>query len=260
MDTSYLELLQSPKKRYDDAPIIKGSCLVIADLQIPFQDGQFLLQVLELAEKWGITQGVSAGDFFNEAAFTKLPTKPSNRDWKEEATMAENVYKAMSHYVPNWLFILGNHDAYILQELNNQLEHQDILKLSNINASSTEYYWCVIEDRLGNKWRISHPKSTSVVHGKIPQGLARKYKMNIIAGHGHLAAMSPDDSGDFCCIDSGICCDPYKLDYVIERDNLRPRMNQGAVILKEVNGFMYPYHLQPKWTDWEALGKLYKGD
>ena len=253
-----MELLQSTKKRYDDAPVIKGSCLVIADLQIPFQDGQFLLKVLDLANKWNVTQGLSAGDFFNEAAFTSLPTKPSNRDWKEEAGIAENVYKAMLRYVPDWLFILGNHDAYILRELSNQLTHTDILKLSNISASNTDYYWCIIEDKQHNKWRVSHPKNTSTVHGKVPQGLAHKYKMNVIAGHGHLAAMSPDDTGEFCCIDSGICCDPELLDYVNERDNLRPKMNQGAVILKEVNGTIFPYHLQPKWTDWKALGKLYK--
>ena len=257
-NTTDLAQLQSPKKRLDDAPLVQGSVLIIADLQIPYQDGPFLFNLLSLAKAWGITQGISAGDFFNESAFSPLCNKATAKDWEEEARVAGNVYSVMQKYVPNWLFLLGNHDAYILHALENQITHKDVLTIANIDAKSTNYYWCTVVDHQGNMWRVSHPKNTSTAPIRIPQLLSRKFKMNIIAGHGHLSGMSPDDSGDYCCIDTGICCDPDRLDYATERDNTRPKMTQGAVILKEADGILYPYHILPKWTDWGNLRRLYK--
>lgn len=257
MDELDLLKLQSPKKRWDDAPVINGSVLIVADLQVPYQDGAFLLNLLELAKAWGVTQGISAGDFFNENAFSPLCHNHAEQDWEKEVETANNVFSIMEKYVPDWLFLLGNHDAYILTALKNHITHAHVLQLADIKAKATNYYWCVVEDPKGNQWRISHPRNTSNIPARVPQLLARKYKMHIIAGHGHLSGMSPDDSGDFCCIDSGICCDPERLDYATERDNTRPKMTQGAVILKEVDGILYPYHILPKWTDWENLRRLY---
>jgi len=64
-----LQGIMSPKMVFNAAPVLHGSALVIMDCQIPYHDGEFMLKLLELAQLWGIKQGVSGGDFFNQAAW-----------------------------------------------------------------------------------------------------------------------------------------------------------------------------------------------
>jgi len=248
----------SEKPVYDKAPVLQGSAVILFDVQCPFQDGEFIYNVLTLASAWGIKQGISGGDFFNEGAFSLFLHRPEDTIWKEESKKATELIKVMLELVPEWMFILGNHDAFLLKKLAHQLDHEDLLRLVNApNAvKATDYYWCLVLDSEGNKWRITHPRNVSVIHGRVPQRLSDKFGCNIIAGHGHLAGITYSQSGEYIAIDVGICCDPRRLDYAMERDNLRPIQNQGAVILREVKGKIYPYHLLPKFTDWETMKKL----
>ena len=251
--------LTSERPDYNQAPVLKGSVLILFDMQIPYQDGDFVFRMLELAKAWGIKQAISGGDFFNEGAFSFFMYKPEERIWHAEAEKAKEIATVMVSCIRKWVMMLGNHDASLLKLLAHQLNHQDLMRLADMPRSlyATDYYWCVVKDKKGNEWRITHPRNVSVIHGRVPVRLANVYKQNIVAGHGHLAAFSPDESGTFCCIDAGVCCDPVKLDYPQERDNLRPQMNRGAVILKEVDGIIHPYHIIPEWADWEALMRLY---
>jgi len=230
------------------------------DMQVPYQDGEFVLRMLELAKKWKVKQGISGGDFFNQAAFSIFTNDPMESIWKTEAEKAKEVATVMVKYVPDWTFIMGNHDALLLRKLAEQLDHKDLMRLASMptRVEATDYYWCIVVDPQGNEWRITHPRNISMIPGRVPQRLAEKYHQNIVSGHGHLVGLSPDSSGEFLCIDCGICCDPLKLDYPTKRDSLRPVMAQGAVILKEVDGKIYPYHILPQWADWDALGRLYR--
>lgn len=252
----------STKQMYNDPIIIRGSTLVLMDMQVPYQDGEFVLNVLKVAKAWDIKQGILGGDFFNMNAFSIFFTKPEDSIWHDEAQVAERIAGIMLRYVPKWMMVMGNHDCFLLKKLAHQLDCNDLLKLADmpVGYEASNYFWCLVEDRQGNKWRITHPRNISVIHGRVPQRLASKYQQNIISGHGHLAATSPDDSGNFYCADCGVCCDPERLDYSEERDSTRPRMNRGAVILKEVGGRIYPYHIMPQWADWQALERLYKED
>jgi len=251
--------LKSTKPDFNKAPVLSGSVLILMDMQIPFQDGDFIFHMLELAKSWGIKQGISGGDFFNEAAFSFFLHDPKEKVWQAEAEEARKIAEIMKKYVPRWTMILGNHDAFLLKRLEHQFGHQDLFYLARIlnGFKATDYYWCIVKDKNGTEWRITHPRNASVIHGRVPERLALKYQQNIVSGHGHLAGWSPDDSGKFLCIDAGVCCDPLKLDYTQERDSIRPRMNEGAVILKEFDGVIYPYHIMPDWADWDALKKLY---
>jgi len=253
------ELLESTKPTYDRPPVLRGSVLILQDVQIPYHDGEFIYNLLEVAQAWGVKQGISNGDFFNQAAFSFFQYAPEERVWQAEAEKARDVSKAMREFIPRWTMLLGNHDAFLLKKLEHQFGHQDIYELAKIKKAfkATNYYWCIVRDKKGNEWRVTHPRNVSVIHGRVPTRLASKYHQNIIAGHGHLVGVSPDDSGSYLCIDAGVCCEPLKLDYAQERDSTRPRMNKGAVILKEVNGRIYPYHIMPEWADWEALKRLY---
>jgi len=255
-------VLLSDKPSYTTAPAIQGSVVILMDVQIPFQDGEFILNVLDLADSWGVKQGISGGDFFNESAFSIFAHKPEDMIWAEEAEKAREVAEVMLKFIPQWTFLLGNHDAFLLKKLGHQFNHEALLRLAEMprGCIATDYYWCLVKDAQGSEWRVSHPRSVSVLPTRVPARLADRYHQNIVSGHGHLAGVSCDFSGKHLCIDAGVACDISKLDYVMERDSVRPQPNQGAVILKEVEGRFIPYHLMPQWIDWDALRRAYPSE
>jgi hypothetical protein len=245
----------SPKKRYDDAPQIEDDVLVTADEQMPFHDAEFIMRVLEVAHAWGIKHGISAGDTMNGTAFSKFGYKPADANWKEEVEITRKCLLAMHQAVPDWLLLMGNHTVHIIKQLNEQIGMCDIIKLLDRpkGIRGTDYYYCFVN----STWRISHPRNISVIPGRVPSMLAAKFGMNVAAGHGHLVGIYPWNK--WVAVDIGICCDPLRLDYNAQRDNTRPAMQQGALILKHGNdGILRPHLLSPCWTDWVAEKRKYR--
>lgn len=245
----------STKKRYDDAPRLYGDTLIFADAQMPFHDGEFMSRVLEVAHAWGVRLGVSAGDLMNGTAFSKFGHKPEDANWREEMDVTAACLHIMHEAVKEWWLLMGNHDVHVIKQLCEQIGMADILKLLNKpkGIQGTDYYWCVVNDN----WRITHPRNVSVIPGRIPEALCGKYNMNVAAGHGHLVGIVPYNQ--WIAVDIGICCDPVRLDYNATRDNTRPAMQQGALILKAGNdGQVRPHLLSPLWTDWSAVKRLYR--
>lgn len=247
------------KDLYDKPPIIKtDGLLVLADVQVPFQDAEFLNNVLDLAYCWGIKDGVSAGDFLNMSAFSIFIHKPEDKIWKQEREVARDVMRAMYNAVGGWLLLLGNHEVFLIKHMAEQLDMQDILKLLNNPRGfiATNYYYCLAEIA-EERWRITHPRNISVIHGRVAGRLANKFHQNVVAFHGHLAGIALTEDGEHIGIDGGVCCEPLALDYASQRDTLRPAMNKGAVILiKGDDNCCHYYHLTPN-SDWKALKKLY---
>lgn len=249
----YVDLYSDENIRH--CKTINGSAVILTDCQIPFQDGEFMLKVLTLAKKWKIKQGISAGDFFNQDVFSVFIKNPEAPNWKQEADKAKRVANIMVDHIPEWLFLLGNHDVRMIRQLANQINHNDILRLSSMptGCEADDFYYCIVMDKQGNQWRITHPKNLSTIPARVPQKLADKYAQNIVAGHGHLTGLVKSTSGMYTAIDSGVCCEPRLLEYASIRDSVRPCMNKGAVILKEDSkGIIRPWLLLPE-TDWEFL-------
>lgn len=245
----------SPKKRYDDAPRLYGDTLVLADMQVPFHDADFVMRALEVAHAWGIQQAVSAGDLMNGTAFSKFGHKPADADWKEEVSITRECLRAMHEAVPSWLLLMGNHDIHIIKALAEQIDMSDIIKLLDRprGIKGTDYYYCLVNDN----WRISHPRNVSVIPGRVPSMLCAKFGMNVAAGHGHLVAIYPWNQ--WMAVDIGVCCDPLRLDYAAQRDNTRPAMQQGALIIKTGgDGVVRPHLLSAVWTDWPAAKRMYR--
>jgi hypothetical protein len=245
----------SIKPRYDNAPRLYGDLLILADLQMPFHDAEFIMRCLDVAHAWGIRQGVSAGDLMNGTAFSKFGHKPADANWKEEARITRDGLMLMHEAVEEWLLLMGNHDIHIIKHLNEQIGMEDIIKLLDRpkGIRGTDYYYCLANDT----WRISHPRNVSVIPARIPSMLCSKYNMNVAAGHGHLVGIVPWNQ--WLAVDIGICCDPLRLDYNAQRDNTRPAMQQGALILKAgSDGVVRPHLLSPWWTDWPAEKRKYR--
>lgn len=248
---------RSFKPRYDNPPVIKDECLITCDEQIPFHDGDFMNRVLEIANLWGIEQGISAGDTLNMTAFAHFIHKPEDT-WKEEKAVAMDVFTSMQQAVKKWLMLAGNHTMQLIKALSEQIDMDDLIWILQKprGFTATDYYYCIVYVS-GSKWRITHPRNISVFHARVPQRLCNKYSCNIAAGHGHLVGMLPSEGGQYTAVDIGICADPMRLDYAAVRDTTRPAMNQGALILKKgYDGKCYPNLLTPD-VDWEAEKKKY---
>jgi len=249
---------KSMSKRYNNPPIIREPCLVIFDTQIPFQDADFLNNLLELAEAWGIKQGISGGDLLNMAAFSIFKERPEDKIWRRDRDIAIEVLRALHSHIPKFLLIMGNHEAFLIKALAEQIGHEDILSLLGKPEGfiATDYYYCLVKLG-GSTWRITHPRNISVIHGRVPQRLCEKFHANVASGHGHLAGMTPDYSGKYMAIDVGITCDLLRLDYSALRDSTRPSMCRGGLILMLGDDKQcHPYHLYPN-SDWTALKRLY---
>jgi hypothetical protein len=248
----------SPFPRYDEPVVVTEPVLCLFDAQVPYHDYEFIEKLLQLAYSWGIKKGISGGDFFNQTAFSRFSDKPEHEIWSVERKSAYGMLRAMRSSLPEWVLVKGNHDSYIIKMLENQISHQDVLSIVGLNKGfiATDYYYCIV-DLAGVKWRISHPRNISVIHARVPSRLCHKYKMNVVSGHGHLVGQAYDDSGTYLGVDAGVVCDPMRLDYYAERDNTRPAMNQGAVIITVgLDGKSHCYTLTPQ-SDFKALSKLY---
>lgn len=258
----FLSIPTSRREKFNKPEIIRESCLVIFDSQIPFHDADFINHLLELAVDWGIKEGISGGDLLNMTAFSKFYENPKDKIWREERDSTIKVLHAFVNAIPEWILVKGNHEDFLLKKLEEQIDHDDILALLDkregglAGFKATDYYYCLVKLN-GTTWRITHPRNISVIHGRIPQRLCEKYHMNIASGHGHLAGITPDYSGKYLACDVGVTCDPERLDYVSLRDSTRPAQCQGALILKQGDdNKCHPYHILPE-ADWKALKRLY---
>jgi len=96
---------------------------------------------------------------------------------------------------------------------------------------------------MGDRWRIAHPKNTSVIPARVAGRIADKYETHYVTAHGHDWGQVTSVAGRYAAA-CGICVDPVRLDYHATRDNLRPKMQQGAMILKDG----YPILLHPEYA------------
>jgi hypothetical protein len=261
----FISAPQSRREKFTKPVVIKEPSLVIFDSQIPFHDADFLNKLLELAMAWGIKQGISGGDFLNMTAFSQFFENPEDKVWRAEREVAVQVIQAMHSAVPKWLLVRGNHETFLIKQLAEQIGYEDILALIDKREgvtegfTATDYYYCIVQFG-GAKWRITHPRNISVIHGRVPTALCGKFHSNVASGHGHLAGMNPDYSGKYYAVDVGVTCDPDRLDYVALRDTTRPAQCRGALILMlGDDGKCHPYHIYPDY-DWEALKRMYGGE
>lgn len=239
----------SSQPRYTDPPRIAGDVVILADLQIPYHDSDFINRILGLAEAWKVRQCILAGDAVDLASFSPYG-KDAEIFAEKEFAESEAVIDAIAEHFDKCLWLFGNHEDRLKRMLNKELAASRFLRLftKRANVEITEYYYCFVEP----DWIVAHPKNASVISSRVPQWLTEKYCANVAAGHGHLWGMATDRSGRRLAVDTGICADPERLAYTTVRLNTRPAMVQGAMILR--GGF--PWLLSPKWTDWEGLRRL----
>lgn len=243
---------------YDQPPQIEGDTLVMCDLHVPFHDAPWCNRVIGLALTWDVKNLVLGGDILDLVTLRHFaPHFTKSKDEKkkvptsleDELIEAGEVFDALAAF-EKVLYISGGHELRLLRKLDRTIA------ISRFAAMFTDlpqlemsaYHKCDI----GQDWHISHPRSTSVIPGRVPFFLVRKYRKNVGIGHDHVWGMVQNDSGENVAISIGVCCDPTRLDYVALQDTTRPAVSQGALIIKRNK----PWLLSPKWSDFAALRSI----
>lgn len=237
-------------RKYNSPPVLKtDNVVVMADVHVPYHDVEWCSQVVHIARSLGITDCIIAGDLFDFTAlssFAKFITvSGDDDDLTEEIESAADFVNVLLGNFDRVVYTLGNHEkrlshstgVRVRTELIRAVLGQRLQKRLEI----APYYYSIVKSSVG-KWRITHPKNSSVIPLRVAARMADKYQMHIIAGHGHDWGCTTSVSGYYAAA-CGCCADVDKLDYVQLEDNLRPVMQMGAWILHNCN----PILLHPKY-------------
>lgn len=242
----------SNKPRYDKPPKFPSDCLILCDSHIPYHDAKFINKVLVLAQNWKLPNLLLAGDVMDMAALSFFSHKPTET-LSKELDAAESFFKIAGEIFENILMLMGNHERRFLHYLKEQLGMKYLMRLLDEHkAVVSEYSYAFVED-----WLVGHPRNASVIPGRVPVFLSRKYpRHNVASGHGHLAGMAYCEDGERLAIDIGCSVDPKRLDWISENLGTRPSLAQGALILKKTERGTFPWWVHPK-TDFEAMKGIY---
>jgi hypothetical protein len=193
------------------------------------------------------------GEFLDRIGRRTLPNPMSlSQEWRIASEALEAIKQV---FTEDAVLVMGNHEYRAIRALNSPLLPEYLKKIlmgEDKWLQAIANYWCMVESENGELWRCTHPKNTSVIPVRVASRLAEKYHSNIIMSHNHLWGMTQTDSGNYLAIETGCIVDPSRLPYVVQRDNLRPKMQNGAVILRDGHAHL----LHPKWSDWKALLRL----
>jgi len=221
----------SPMRKYNKPLVVEGDALVLADIHAPFHDAAWINRVSALALRMGIERCIIAGDLADFSAFSVFGREV---DADVELDVLSRVMDTLSANFEVWYFA-GNHDVRPVRRLRDAgLNVKWIMQMfvPSQRCHISDYFWCDLVSG-GRKFRIEHPKNTSINAGVVPAKLAAKYRCSVIGAHGHVWGMSRDVSGRDWAIDSGVCCDPDRVAYVSQRHNTRPALYRGAVIVTD---------------------------
>ncbi|HEC66647.1 MAG TPA: hypothetical protein ENI23_15330 [bacterium] len=245
---------ESNKPTYNKPPRIKADSLILVDLHIPFHDAGFINNCIDLAVAWGLPRLILPGDVMDLSAISYFFHDPANTLKKEKIATRE-VLNVMSSSFEEILWLMGNHERRFMHMLKEEADAEDLFdfigSMGNIRVS--DYTYCFVE----GSWKVGHPRNQSVIPGRVPDFLAMvDTDKNIASGHGHLMGLVRTKDGKRWACDIGMSGNPDKFDWVAKYWSTRPKMVQGALILKKVGKKVIPYHINPE-TDFEAYKKMY---
>jgi hypothetical protein len=281
---------ESPWIKYDSPPELEGDALVLPDVEIPFHHAEFTNRVIDLAQAWGITQVIAAGDLMHMDSLSgwepnwstkettilterdeailmdlaqTLPSKKQEalmqvignsandgRDFSHEMTAARKALHALDRCFNKFVWVLGNHEGRLLRAINSPVAPTELLNLMNLT---------------NGKWEIapyyyailnSHGETFRITHPKgagdnAARALATQHHQHILMAHSHKMMIQWDPSGKYYAIQMGHMVDEERLAYAAQRDAYRNAHKLGAVIVFEGRPYLLNTH-----TDWEKMRNL----
>jgi len=227
-------IADAPTPRFDEPlHVIADRALILPDPHAPFHDAHWCNRVIALALRYGCDTVAVPGDLVDFTAFSKWG-RQERVEAEDEIRAARDLLHVLATDFEHVIYGGGNHEMRLPRITGNLLELRDTMDMfvRDSNVLTTDYHWFELESG-GQTFYVEHPKNASVIPARVPAKLVEKLGCHVIGAHGHQWGMVRDVSGRFWCIDSGVCCDPLKLAYIQKVHNTRPRVYQGAVIVRE---------------------------
>lgn len=227
---------------------------MLGDVELPYQHAEFINNCIELALAWRIKALVLAGDFLHWGALAHF--FESDKATDEEIEQVEQSIAGFVKPFERVVWVSGNHDRrpqiaidrfvaadrfarlVVLPELAEEFKRKVIV---------SDYFYCYV----GNEWQVEHPKATNIVPANAARGLAEIHNRSVAMAHNHLVGIQQTADGRHWGVEIGCCVDPERLGYYQFRHMKRPKMKNGALILRKVGERFFPTLLCPEWTDFE---------
>ena len=226
-------------QRFTDTLVVEGDQLLLYDPHWPFADADFINRLVDLALGMGIRSVGIGGDLADQSTFSHFG-RSIGVEWKDEKLAIKQGVKALRMAFDELTICPGNHDRRILRALNNAIDEFDWVDtlhdwfppIEGKRLNITPYYFYHILSG-GERFRVTHPKNSSILPTSVPLALCHKYHEHIISGHNHLNGKRRDEGDRFWVMESGMCADRELIKYLMIEDNRRPMAQQGAVIVKD---------------------------
>ena len=225
-------------RRFTNSLTVEGNQLILFDPHWPFADADFINRLVDLALAMGIRNVGIGGDLADESTFSHFG-RDIGIEWRDERAAIKQGVKALRMTFDELTICLGNHDRRVLRALDNVVDEFDWVDtlhdwfppIEGKKLNITPYYFYHVLSG-GERFRITHPKNSSVRPTTVPLALCHKYHEHIISGHNHLNGKRRDEGDRFWVLESGMCADRELIKYLMMEDNRRPMAQQGAVIIK----------------------------
>lgn len=232
---------------------LRGSFVLLGDLEIPFQNTGLLTKAIKIAEVFGINNLLIGGDFlcldsvstWSKGSIERVPTLT------QEIKDARNILKLLSRQFTNIYMIMGNHEERIVRATGGSMNMKlivDLIAPENTNIVPSDYYWCYVND----DFYVCHPENYSTNPRTVALKVAHKEHRHVVSFHQHHMSWSKDESGNFHLIDAGHCTLPNARYYKTIKANTHPQWVSGFVVLQQgKNGITHPYLFPEDSTNWD---------
>jgi hypothetical protein len=252
-------VMESTRPKLTDALVVNESCLILPDVEIPYQHAKFINKCVSLAKTWNIHHLILAGDALHWAAFSFFFGE--NKDADKEISEAEEPLMQLIQSFDSTTWFSGNHDIRPQRMMDTVVSNEKMMRLVvspefalefSQRVKVSDYFHCTVGNiKDDNRWQIEHPKAGTVIPANAAKLLAGKYNCHVAMAHNHLVGLQQTQDGRHFGVEIGCCVDPERLDYVQKRHTTRPMMKNGALILRKVGEQFLPTLLSPEWTDWD---------
>lgn len=232
--------------------------LVLADIHVPFQNHEWIDDIIELATTWGATDVLLAGDAIDAASVSKFEKRPSTPSIPDEIREWGRFEEYLLTHFRQVHWILGNHEARLGKSMDWAIPVSELVAGQFVKDRGRVRVYDSYAVQVNTDWRIEHPKS----HGRMAAvNLTITHHMNVAIAHTHHADVQRDPSGKYHAIRIGAAADHTRMDYCTRITHGKDAMTNGALILvpRGEDDSLHAYNLEPG-NDLTRLARLYGPD
>lgn len=231
-----------------------GDYTICGDVHLNTVNEHFLYLMLAVAKKTTKRPRklIVAGDLVNADAFSDYESDSPEPHFGDEVYAGRWFFREVLSVFDSVHLLTGNHDRRIGKKTRKVFNLATTVQLMTHDPRVEVSNWghCVIQNRHGSDWRITHGSQYSINQLTVADQLAQKYRQNIISHHEHHLAVGFDRYGYHLIINNGGLFDKTAQAYTLLDDSKHARTKNGFTVLKD--GYPTVYGEEP-FTNWAAV-------